>query len=145
MQWLYNIISMELTKYDKKRLTKRISPMTKWLINVNLNTGAFYLNDLIRANLDLKAGMSVLVAKDEKSGKWYISFDEGLHGFRLHGLRNNKGHFPRLMFGSKEPAHRLLSEVKATVGATFIISQNPTKIDGHTWYRIITNTPARVN
>lgn len=119
--------------------------MTKWLLNVNLNTGSFYLNDLIRADLDLKNGMPVLVAKDEKSGKWFISFDEGLNGFRLHRLNNSKGYCPRLMFGSKEPAHLLLDEVKASVGATFIVAQKPTIIDGHTWYRIITNPPARVN
>ncbi len=119
--------------------------MTQWLVNVNLGSGGFYLNDLVRLELNLKNGQEVLVAKDEKSKKWYITFDSGLQGFKLHKLNNQGGHQHRLCFISRRPAHLLLDEVKATKAATFMLAKKPIEIDGHKWYRIITNDPVRVN
>lgn len=135
---------MELTKFDKSTIRKG-TPMTQWLVNVNLGSGGFYLNDLVRLDLDLKNGQEVLVAKDEKTKKWYITFDSGLQGFKLHKLNNQGGHQHRLCFISRRPAHLLLDEVKATRAATFMLAKKPVMIDGHKWYRIITNDPVRVS
>lgn len=144
MRWLYDCLDMELTKFDKSSVRKG-TPMTQWLVNVNLKSGGFYLNDLVRLELDLKNGQEVLVAKDEKSNKWYITFDSGLQGFRLHKLSNQGGHQDRLCFISRRPAHLLLNEVRATRAATFMLAKNPTTIDDHKWYRIITTDPVRVS
>lgn len=63
MRWLYDCLDMELTKFDKSSVRKG-TPMTQWLVNVNLKSGGFYLNDLVRLELDLKNGQEVLVAKE---------------------------------------------------------------------------------
>lgn len=133
-----------MKKYDIKTL-KKPGRMTKWLLNVNMRTGKFYLNDLIRQDLDLKNGQEVIVASDEEKGTWYICFEAGLNGVKLHNQTNSKGKSPRLCFGSSKPAHILLDKVKATIAATFLVAKTPTMIEGHKWYRIITSTPVRVS
>lgn len=138
---------MTLRKYNKSELRKAASAqrMTQYLVNVNLKTGCFYLNDLIRIELNLTKGTEALVACNEESGIWYITFGTQIDGFKLRRLMNLKGHEDRLCFCYKKPAHRLLELVKAQIAATFVISKTPTDIDGAKWYRIMTKNPVRVS
>lgn len=104
----------------------------------------FFLNNLIADELGLQKGLRGLVAYDEDTKEWYISFGDNLLGFSLRVL-SNKNYKPRLCFAGKEAALSILNDVNATHGATFVISKRPKVIDGQNWYRIMTKKPKRIN
>lgn len=119
--------------------------MTHWLLNVNFKSGNFYLNDLIRQDLDLKCGDSAVVAYDEDGKEWYISFDPNVNGFRLHKLCNQGGKQSRLVFGCRPAVVRMLENLPVKSGVTFIVARRPKEEDGCKWYRIMTQKPYRIN
>lgn len=133
---------MALKVFDKKNSFKRTP--TQWLLNVNRNTGRFYLNNLIADELKLTNNLRGVVAYDEDAREWMLAFGENVPGFRLIVLSNN-GCRTRLNFGCRKAAHAILNYIKATTTASFVVSKRPRAIDGQKWYRIMTKNPMRIN
>lgn len=136
-------LTMALKIFAKEKKTNH-QPPTQWLVNVNRKVGCFNLNNLITDDLKLETGQRGLIAYDEDTKEWFVAFGEDLPGFTLKILTNSN-YAPRLMFLGRLAAHTILNDVKAQIGATFIISKRPKVIDGQKWYRILTKNPKRVN
>lgn len=117
---------------------------TQWLVNVNRNVGVFFLNNLIIDDLQLEKGMTGMLACDDDTKEWYVTFGNDLHGFKLRILSNHD-YKTRLCFAGKAAVISILNDIKAERAATFVISKKPKVIDGQKWYRIMTKRPQRVN
>lgn len=133
---------MALKTFTKDKV-KRSQP-TQWLVNVNLRTGCFYLNNLVADDMGLKIGQYAVVAEDEDSKNWLISFDNKENGYILKILSNH-GYRSRLCFSCRRAATALIEAVKAQKAATFLISRKPVEIEGKMWFKILHKQPIRKN
>lgn len=120
------------------------TPPTQWLVNVNRKVKMFYLNNLMADDLKLEYGQKAMVAHDDKTGEWLITFGEGFSGYSIYRL-SNKRYKPRYCFNGAKAAHALLNDTNANVAATFVVSRRPRIIDGQKWYRLLTKNPKRIN
>lgn len=102
----------------------------------------FFLNNLIADDLKLELGNKGMIAYDNETKEWLVTFTDSLPGFRLR-LLSNKDYKTRLCFAGAKAAHSILNDVNAEKAATFLISKKPRVIDGINWYRILTKTPTR--
>lgn len=134
---------MTLNKFTKDKV-KRNKP-TQWLVNVNLKSGQFFLNNLIADDLGLNRDCFVIVAYDEDAKGWFVTFDaEKGTSYALKYL-SNKGYPVRYCFSNRKAATQILNEVKALKAATFLISRRSIVAEGKKWYRILHKQPIRVN
>ena len=133
---------MSLTMFTKG---KRVNGKpTQWLVNANRNVGVFFLNNLIADDLKLVKGMKGMLACDDTTNEWYVTFGNDLPGFSLRVLSNHD-YKTRLCFAGKAAVISILNEINAERAATFVISKRPKVIDGLNWYSILTKKPQRVN
>lgn len=131
---------MALEMFPKRKCNNH--PPTQWLVNVNRKCGMFFLNNLIADDLKLELGNKGMIAYDNETKEWLVTFNDSLPGFRLR-LLSNKYYKTRLCFAGAKAAHSILNDVNAEKAATFLISKKPRVIDGINWYRILSKTPTR--
>lgn len=134
---------MTLKTYSRDKI-KRSQP-TQWLVNVNLKTGRFFLNNLIADDLGLGRDNYAVVAYDEESQSWLVTFDaDEKEGYILQYLANHE-YRVRYQFTGRKAATAIINAVKAQRAATFLIGRRPLVVDGKKWYRILHKQPIRVN
>lgn len=99
--------------------------------------------------LSLTTDYAITFAKDSDSKcDWYITIKKndptGIPIRSHHGSGNAKG-YTSLGITCRGLTAAILDNLKAKSGATVLIAQKPTVIDGQEWYQLITSKPIRLN
>lgn len=118
-------------------------------ISINRRNAKISFTRQATEELALTTENSIAFAKDSDSkGDWYISLttetQEALPLRAHNGSGNAKG-YSTLGITSRGLSSILLDELKAKSGATILIAQKPTVIDGQEWYQLIMAKPLRIN
>lgn len=132
---------MALTIYES---TNRQGEAGMWILGASVkSTNQFYIGTNAIRDLKINDETRVILAEDDETREWYIAFGNFPNGNPMRG-RRKKGCIGRT-FCQRQAAAALIQRVKAVKSATFIISKNPTEIDGVQWHRILTASPIRKN
>lgn len=126
------------TPSQKERRKKRF-----WTISAKaVKSSQFYVSVYVVEDLGLTPGMRAMLAQDDETLDWFISFGNDPDGSKLSTPTKMR---PGMFFSNSRAAVALVESVNARLSTTLLICRRPTIIDGEKWYKLQTAHPMRKN
>lgn len=139
-------MKLEIFDHDLRRGASRVQYRA---VSINRRNARVTFSQQASEELNLTTDHAITFAKDSDSKcDWYISIKKddptGLPVRCHHGGGNAKG-YSSLGITCRSLTGAILDGLKAKSGATVLIAQKPTVIDGQEWYQLIMAKPIRIN
>lgn len=139
-------MKLEIFDYALRRGASRVQYRA---VSINRRNARVTFSQQASEELTLTTDHFITFAKDSDSKcDWYISIKKddptGLPVRCHHGGGNAKG-YSSLGITCRSLTSAILDGLKAKSGATVLIAQKPTVIDGQEWYQLIMAKPIRIN
>ncbi|MEY8591461.1 hypothetical protein AALK14_08425 [Butyricimonas hominis] len=131
---------MKLFIYNKENALSISARSGERTIRLNRSNGVIYISRSLSDELQLQESDKLLFANDEENKKdWYLCKTNDNSGFTI---KNDKA---GVRFTNKFLSAKILDSVKIEANATFLVTKDPTEVDGAKYYRIIVSSPITAN
>lgn len=131
---------MELKIYARESAHDRVKKRYRSVTVESRRSSQFYVSVFAAEELRLEPGKRVLVAHDEDSGEWYLSFGEDPAGSKLSKPRKTR---PGMNFSNARAAAELVASLGAQRSVTLLLDMKGEEVDGVRWHRLLKERPLR--